>query len=183
MEQQTPPAGQPAPAQGGWGQPPAQPPAGWAQPQPQPSYRPSTTGLAKLGSLILILWGLLFTLLGGVTVAGGALFRDALRSMAGQDLEGGQFADALGAGLAIIGVIVLVIALAEVLVGIFSWRGSGFARVLGIIYGLLFGLTLLAGSLGAPTDGSNGGGVVGLVLAGSYLYTAFIFIVAYRSRA
>lgn len=183
MEQQTPPAGQPASAPSGWGPPPGQAPVGWVQP-PSPAGTGGTTALAKLGALILFLWGLLFTLLGLVAIAGGALFRDAIRSLS-PDLDVGQFGDVAGGFIVIVGVVILVIAIVEMLVGVFSFRGSGFARVLGILYGLFFGLFMLAGSLGSRDlgDGTAGGGTFGLVLAASYLYTAIVFVVAYRSKA
>jgi hypothetical protein len=172
MEQQTTPASQPAPESSSWV-------------QPDVARQGGTTLLAKLGGLILFVWGLLFTLLGGAAIAGGALFKDTLRNLAGQDLDAGQVGDVVGGAIVVVGVVVVVIAIVEMLVGIFSFRGGGFARVLGILYGLFFGLILLAASVG-PRDlgtGSASGGVLGLVLAASYLYTAIVFVVAYRSKA
>ena len=54
-----------------------------------------------------------------------------------------------------LGVVILVIGIVEVLAGIFSWRGSGWARVVGIIYGLLLGLLFVAGLFGPRSSVSD----------------------------
>ena len=97
-----------------------------------------------------------------------------------------RVADIAGGVIAGIGVVVLVIAVVEVLTGFLAWRGSGFARVLGILYGLVFGgLTLLAaaGSSGRAEVAGSGAGMVSLVVGLAYLYTAVIFIIRWRSPA
>ena len=97
-----------------------------------------------------------------------------------------RLGDLAGGVLAIFGIVILAVALVEIATGLFAWRGTGFARVVGILYGLVFGLGALLPVIGSSPTTANtdtGGGVaVLLVFAVGYLYTALVFIVRYRSR-
>jgi hypothetical protein len=159
---------------------PARPTTAWVMPA-EGSQRGAITGLAKLGALILILFGVLWTLIGlALIVLVG--FAKSLGDQTGISGLG----DLAGGVLAIFGIVILAVALVEIATGLFAWRGTGFARVVGILYGLVFGLGALLPVIGSSPTTANtdtGGGVaVLLVFAVGYLYTALVFIVRYRSR-
>ena len=182
MEQQA-PAGPPASPQG-WAPPPAPAPQGWAP--PATGARGGVTGLAKLGALVLFLFGLLFTLIGVLLLVAGAFITTLVADADIEGLSQGQLGDLLGAGIAIAAVIILVIAILEMLVGVFAWRGSGFARVMGILYGLFFGGFTLLGSVGGTRSAdvaTANGQILTIVIGALYLFIAIVFIVRYRSRA
>ena len=139
------------------------------------------TGLAKAAGLILIIFSLLWILVGAVlTFIGRTFFGNAdTRPDLGIDL------DALSAGIAVFGVVLLVLGIVQLLAGVFAWRGSGAGRVLGIIFGLLWGLLFLLGALGgvssSQTNEATASGLgFTLVLAVGYLYSAGALIFAWR---
>ena len=166
-----------------------QPPVGWVQ---APARQGGVTILAKLGALILFLWGLLFTALGGLAIALGAQFKGALESVVGAEALTSGVGNAIGGAIVVVGVVVIVGAVIEMLVGIFAWRGSGFARVMGILYGLFFGGLGVMGILGTASAGSSldelgvsaASPAIGqIIFTALYLYPAIVFILAYRSKA
>jgi hypothetical protein len=185
----------PPPPPAGWTAPPSAPPpsappppAVWAAAAPPPVRSGGVTGLAKLGALILFLMGILWSLIGLAFVVGGGFLTQILEGVEVEGLGEGVFGNIL-AGLAVgVGLVILVIAIMEAIVGILSWRGSGFARVMGILYGLLFGLGTLSSVMSASqvpeasADGA-GGGIVAIVIAIAYLYVAIVFIFRYRSAS
>ncbi|TMD31093.1 MAG: hypothetical protein E6I94_03450, partial [Chloroflexi bacterium] len=96
MEQQPqqPPAPASPPAQPAWGQPPAAPASQWVQPPTVAAARGSVTGLAKIGAVILILFGLLWTLFWGAVVVLGAALKGTF------DQFGTGVGDTLGGAVA-----------------------------------------------------------------------------------
>jgi hypothetical protein len=157
-----------------------QPQSGWVQPAPMVVQQGGSSGLAKLGAIILILFGLLTTLAGALIAVVATALRDALAT------DFVQLSDAFADAGVVIGIVVVVIGIVEVLTGIFAWRGSGWARVGGIIYGLLFGLLFLA-SVFAPratTADVNTGNTVATtaVAAIAYLFVAVVFLLRYRTE-
>jgi len=172
--------------------PPAQPsawvtpaaPTGWVAPVPAASQG-GVSGLAKLGALFLFLIGLFWGLIGLLALVAGELFRQLFENARMEGLEEGQLANFVGGAIIAIGVVILVVAVLEVLVGLFAWRGSGFARLLGVLYGLFFGVLSLLMATGASRSDSDaaGGGVVLLAFGLAYLYTAVVFIFRWRSPA
>jgi hypothetical protein len=142
------------------------------------------TGLAKLGALILIIFGILFALAGAVLLVVGREFETATID---PGLE--QYRDLFGRLAAGLGIVILAIAIVEIIVGIFAWRGSGFARFIGIIYGIIFGLLGLAGIAGSgttqpgTTPGTTTSSIVpAVIVAVAYLYVAVVFIFRFRRR-
>ncbi len=175
----------------GWGQPPAppaaagaapsawvQPQQGWVQPQAVATRGPVSL-LSKIGSLFLMVMGVLISLGGLAIVAGGGVLT-AIDDQSG-------FADAVGGAIAVFGVVIVVIGALQLLAGIGAWRGSGVGRVLGVIFGVLFGLIALGAGAARTTDATTGvsvgGGPVAIVIAAGYLYTAAVFIFVWRRRA
>jgi len=167
--------------------PPAAPPSAWIQPTPAVvRAQGGVTGLSKVGALFLFLVGLVWTLVGIVGVVAAGVFRSLVENMNLEGLEGvsqGQVADIFAGAVIGIALVILVIAIVEMLVGIMAWRGSGFARMLGVLYGLFFGLTGILAAQGATQSDQDTarGGLILLVLAAGYLYTAAVFAVRWRS--
>jgi ABC-type arginine/histidine transport system permease subunit len=127
--------------------------------------------------------GALWTLLGAVVVLGGA----ALKSI-GDQAGGTVVGDAFGGAVAGLGIVVLAIALVELIVGIAAWMGKEWARIVGIIYALIFGGGCLIVGLPALSAGNSdtnavGGALIILAFAAAYIYTLVVFAVRWRARA
>jgi hypothetical protein len=178
-QQTAPPA---AAAATGWQQPQSQ----WVQPAVYAPAQGGATGLAKVGSIVLILFGLLWTFFGVVIVAAVNTFIDLLRPQLDQISEN---AAETAANVAIgIGIVVLVIGVLHLMSGIFSWRAAGWARFVGIALGLVFGLLFLAGLLGPRAtqpiaEGAANPFATTAVAAIGYLYVAIVFLFRYRKTA
>lgn len=205
MDQQPPTTPQPSAPPEPAAPPPVQAASGWAQPPPPPPQAPSgwgqapaagtawvmpqdaaiqgaVTGLSKLGAVVLILFGALWTLIGLLFVLIGAGI-NSLGDSFGDPNGLVGLGDVVGGVLVGFGVVILAISLVEIATGVFAWRGNGPARVVGIAYGLLFGLGCLFSAVaGTRSDEARGGAVFLLVLAIGYLYTAAVFIVRWRQR-
>jgi hypothetical protein len=131
--------------------------------------------------VFLDVMGILLILGGLVVLVGGAALRD-IRDTAG-------LGDAIGGAMAVLGIIIAVIGVLQLLSGLFAWRGSSGGRAGGIIFGLLFGVFGLLGLISAlrvndlTDSGSTGGSLVfSLILAVGYLYTAAVFLFAFRQK-
>jgi hypothetical protein len=183
-EAAAPAAAEPA-APTGWVQPPPAPapaPGQWVMP-PAAVTRGGVTGPAKLGALVLIVFGVLWALLGVVIILSGSV----ITSLPGFGDQIGNLQLSSLTGIIVgVGIVILFIALVEVLAGIFAWRGSGLARFIGMVYGLVFGLgTLLsvAQASQASSADTRGGGLFLLVFAIGYLYVLAVFIFRWRRRS
>jgi hypothetical protein len=177
------PAAPPAPT--GWVQAPAAtppPPGQWVMP-PAVATRGGVTGLAKLGALVLIVFGVLWALLGVLIILSGSV----VTSLPGfGDQIGNITLSSLTSIIVGVGIVILFIALVEVLAGIFAWRGSGLARFIGMVYGFVFGLgTLLSVTQAGASDvqGAQGGSLFLLVFAVGYLYVLIVFLLRWRHSA
>jgi hypothetical protein len=186
MDQQ-PPQDAPVPAAPpatGWNQPPAAPASGWVQPTAAAALGP-VTGLAKIGAVVLIVNGILWTLFWGAIVLLGAAAKGSLDSLGG----GTALGDSIGGAIAAVGIFFVVIAVLELIVGVASWMGKGWARIGGIVYAILFGGVLLLSGLSALSAGNStgtntaGSALVILAFAIAYIYTLVVFAVRWRGRA
>jgi hypothetical protein len=186
MDQQPPPQPpQPSapPAQPAWGQPPAAPVTQWVQPTAVATRGP-VTGLSKVGAVILIANGILWTLLWGAFVVLGAAVMGSLDTIGGS-----AFKDTAGGAMAAVGIFFLVIAVLELIVGVGSWMGKEWGRIGGIVYSLVFGGVLLLFGLLAlatpTTDGANAtvGALIFLLFAAGYIYTLIVFAARWRGRS
>jgi hypothetical protein len=154
----------------------------WVRPSAAAARGP-VTGLSKIGAVILLINGILWTLIWGAVVALGAAAKGSLDSMGGT-----AFGDAVGGALAAVGIFFLVIAVLELLVGVGAWMGKEWGRIGGIVYSLLFGGVLLfsgLSALGARSDAANatGGALILLAFAAAYIYTLIVLAVRWRGRA
>lgn len=173
------------PAPSGWVQPAAPPPmppaSEWVMPAAA-AQQGGVSALSKVGALVLIVFGVLWAIFGALFVVAGNFIKDTINLS--QDY--GELGDAVAGVLLVFGIAILVIAIVEVLVGVFAWRGSGLARVLGVLYGLLFGLGSLFLVTGArQADAASGGSpaIVFVAFAVGYLYVVAAFIFRWRRPA
>ena len=158
----TPPPASTAP---GWAAPTPPPaPVNWAPPPAAPTGRLSTTGLAKAAGILLIAFGTLLGLFGLVFIAAAGASRDLSESVFGTTSAG-----TIGDFVAGVGIVIVVFAVIQIMGGIGSWRGNGWGRVIGLVYGVigtLLGIGTLAGSGSSVRQGSVGSGLFILAVYG-----------------
>jgi hypothetical protein len=129
-------------------------------------------------SIVLIVIGTLFTLLGLLVVIGGAL----LGSMADRpDLlaDFPELTGAVGGIVAIVGALVLGFGVIELLSGIFAMRGRGWARITAIAIAVVGGLFAFLGVIG-PRSGDGGGQALNLLLLVAYAFVVWAMASAGR---
>lgn len=171
MDQPQPPAAPQPPQQPQWTPPPQQP-MGWGAPgYGGPPVRPMGV---TLGSIYLLVLGVLESLVGGCTIVGGS----AISSLGGTDTTG--TAGAIAGFVAGIGIFVLVLGILQIVAGAGALGGRGWARWLGIVLSVIFAVLTLLGALGTMIGGNNGitSGLVSLIIGVLYALTAYAFIVA-----
>ena len=170
MDQPQPPAAPQPPQQPQWTPPPQQP-MGWGTPgYGGPPVRPMGV---TLGSIYLLVIGVLISLVGGCTIIGGS----AISSLGGSDTTG--TAGAIAGFVAGFGIFILILGILQIVAGAGALGGRGWARWLGIVLSIIFAIILLLGALG--TMASNNGitsGLVTLIIGVLYALTAYAFITA-----
>jgi hypothetical protein len=126
-----------------------------------------------LGSIYLLVMGILISLVGGCTIAGGSLFS----SLDNADTNGGF--GAFGGFIAGIGIFVLILGILQIVAGAGALGGRGWARWLGIVVAVIFAVLTILGALGSMTA-NNGitSGLVSLIIGVLYALTAYAFIMA-----
>lgn len=145
---------------------------GWGTPgYGGPPVRPMGV---TLGSIYLLVLGVLESLVGGCTIIGGSAFS----SLDSQDTSG-TFG-ALGGVIAGVGIFILVLGILQIVAGAGALGGRGWARWLGIVLSVIFAVLTLLGALGTMMSGSNGvtSGLVSLIIGVLYALTAYAFITA-----
>jgi len=155
------------PPQPQWSPPPP-PQAGWGMGGQMPPQRPMGV---TLGSIYLIVMGVLFSLGGAACAIGGG----AIGGLDIPELPG--VGGAIGGALLVGGIIVLVLGILQIAAGAGALGGKGWGRLLGIILAALFGLgALFSGVTAVSVDA--GSAVVPLVIGALYALTAFVLIQA-----
>lgn len=176
----------PAPA------PPAPlPPVGWQAPPVVVAAKGQRTSLALAAGILLILGGVAGILIGLlVAIVGGSVVSsiDFSQFNNSPDLKGAN-AGALASGVvAFIGAVVVAYSIAYLLAGVGVVRSSNWARVLGIILGIISGLLWLSGVANANhaqnVAGASGGGILFSVLAlGVHVYIVVALLFFWRNRS
>jgi hypothetical protein len=152
--------------------PPPQQPTGWGGPGYGGSpMRP--TGVT-LGSIYLIVMGVLTSLLGGCAAIGGAAF-----GQLGSGTDSASVFGGFGAFLAGLGIFILIIGILGIVAGAGALGGKGWGRWIGIVISIIFAILLILGGVGSLTA-TNGmtSGIVTLVLGVFYALTAWALIQA-----
>jgi hypothetical protein len=126
-----------------------------------------------LGSIYLLVMGVLESLVGGCTIVGGSAF-SSLDSQ-----TGGSGFGAIGGLIAGVGIFILILGVLQIVAGAGALGGRGWARWLGIVVSVIFAILALLGGLGGMTA-NNGmtSGLVGIIVGVLYALTAYAFIVA-----
>ena len=127
-----------------------------------------------LGSIFLIVMGVLTSLSGGCTVMGGALF-----GQIGSGTEVASPFGALGGILAGVGIVIVVLGIVSIVAGAGALGGKGWARWTGLILSVIFAVLLILGgvsSLGVQ-DGMTSA-ILFIVIGVLYALTAWAFIQA-----
>jgi len=179
---------QPGYQQPGYQQPgyPQQP--GWGQQQQtywntgaSVEYGYNTSILAIIAGVFLLLWGLLWTL-GGVALIALSNVTGLITDNLGQNL-----ADSIHNVVVVVGAVILIVGLLQLLSALGVWLHKGWARILGILFGILgtlFGLAAVAGAaqnrnISGISSSASGNSMVGsLIVLVSYAFILVILIIA-----
>jgi hypothetical protein len=152
--------------------PPAAPPAPSAPPAPAAPRRP---GSVTASGVLLIVLGLLIALFGVMAAIVGAAL-PALRSSPDFIDQVGTLPESFGTFVLLLGAILLAWGVAEVLAGAFVLQRRTWARIAGIVVGILGALAGLAGSL----PGQDGVNVLGLAISllwvAAHVYAILVLI-------
>jgi hypothetical protein len=177
-------------AQGGPGAPAsAQPAVAWAAPAAVVDVKGKRTFLAGIAGALLLVGGILGILLGLlVAFVGGAFFANFEQFGGGfpefPELEGADPGAVFGGVIAFIGFIVVAYSVAYLLAGIGVLRNSNWARVLGIVVGIISGLIWLSGVSNANLADAGGGAgsmifAVVMLAIHAYIVLALLFFAAF----
>jgi hypothetical protein len=126
----------------------------------EPAYEYGSSVLATLGGVVLVVFGLIALLLGGVvTVIGFAVDVEEVIEQANLSGEAARiFRDVWGIIIGV-GVGVLVVAILHIVSGIGVWAHKSWARFLGALFGLLgsvLGALAVYGALAGPQVTGDG---------------------------
>ena len=132
------------PQQPGWNQQPGYQQPGYPQQQPawgqQPTYWNAgaateygynTSILAIIAGVVLLLWGLLWTF-GGIALIAVSNATGLITDNLGQNL-----ADSIHNIIVVVGAVVLIVGLLQLLSALGVWLHKSWARILGILFGIL----------------------------------------------
>jgi hypothetical protein len=167
--------------------PAAPPPAvAWQAPPAAVAVKGQRTVLALIAGILLLLGGIGGGLLGLLVVVLGGSFVSSLGSNIG-DIPGynGDPAALVGGVFAFLGIVVIAYSLAYLLAGIGVIRNSTWARVLGIVVGIISGLIWLSGvsgTGGSDVPGAAGAGVFSIVLLAIHVYIVVALLFFWRTK-
>lgn len=173
--------------------PPPQPPAAWgAPPAPQPAVawgapaaaavpaKGKRTMLAAIAGILLLIGGIGGILIGLLIVVLGGAFATTFGDFPGMqdipELNGADPTAFVGTFVAFLGFIIVAYSVAYLLAGIGVIRNSTWARVLGIIVGIISGLIWLP-AVTNPGSITSAGGGQGSVITAIVFFAAHAYIV------
>jgi hypothetical protein len=165
----------------------APPPAvAWQAPPPAAPLKGQRTALAMVAGILLLLLAIGGGLLGLLIIVVGGTIISSLGTNIG-DIPGynGDPAALVTGVFAFIGVLIIAYSVAYLLAGIGVLRNSNWARVLGIVVGIISGLIWLGGITGGGSNGNAGGGAFAIILFGihAYIVVALLFFWRYKPTA
>jgi hypothetical protein len=166
------------------------PPVGWQAPPVVVATKGERSTLALAAGILLILGGIGGILLGLlVAIVGGSVVSslDFSRFNNVPDFNGADPGAVAGGVVAFLGAVVVAYSVAYLLAGVGVVRNSNWARVLGIILGIISGLFWLSGltsANSAQSTGGSGASVVFLILAiGIHVYIVVALLFFWRNRS
>lgn len=167
------------------------PPVGWQAPPVVVAAKGRRTSLALAAGILLILGGVAGILIGLlVAIVGGSVVSsiDFSQFSNSPDLKGANAGALAGGVVAFIGAVVVAYSIAYLLAGVGVVRSSNWARVLGIILGIISGLLWLSGLANANNAqnvaGASGGGILFTVLAlGVHVYIVVALLFFWRNKS
>jgi hypothetical protein len=164
------------------------PPVGWQPPPVAVAAKGERTTLAMAAGILLILGGIGGILLGLlVAIVGGTVISSLDFSQFNvPDLKGASPGAVAGGVVAFVGALVVAYSIAYLLAGIGVLRNSNWARVLGIIVGIISGVVWLSGLAGANNTqnaaGSAGAGLFSILALGIHVYIVVVLLFFWRSK-
>jgi hypothetical protein len=162
------------------------PPVGWQASPVGVATKGERTTLAMAAGILLILGGIGGILLGLlVAIVGGSVVSSLDFSQFSNipDLKGASPGAVAGGVVAFFGALVVAYSIAYLLAGIGVLRNSNWARVLGIVVGIISGLIWLSGLAGANnTQNAGGAGLFSGFALGIHLYIVVVLLLFWRSK-
>lgn len=165
------------------------PPVGWEAPPIAVATKGERTTLAMAAGILLLLGGIGGILLGLlVAIVGGSVVSslDFSRFQNVPNFNGASPGAVAGGVVAFFGALVVAYSVAYLLAGIGVLRNSNWARVLGIILGIISGLIWLSGLANANSAqnaaGSAGAGLFSILALGIHVYIVVALLFFWRSR-
>jgi uncharacterized membrane protein (DUF2068 family) len=168
----------------------AQPAVAWsAPPAVAVAVAGKRTTLAMAAGILLLLGGIGGILLGLlVAVVGGTVIRNLNFDQYGYfpELRGADPGAVAGGVVVFVGAIIAAYSVAYLLAGIGVLRTSNWARVLGIVVGIISGLIWLSGATNAAQvrdpSGAAGLGIFSIVMLALHVYVVVVLLFFWRSR-
>jgi hypothetical protein len=166
------------------------PPVGWQAPPVVVATKGQRTTLSLAAGILLILGGIGGILLGLlVAIVGGSVVSsiDFSRFNNVPDFNGADPGAVAGGVVAFFGAVVVAYSVAYLLAGIGVVRNANWARVLGIIIGIISGLIWLSGLANAGNaqnaPGASGGGILFSLLAlGVHIFIVVALLFFWRTK-
>jgi hypothetical protein len=166
------------------------PPVGWQPPPVVVAAKGERTTLALAAGILLILGGIGGILLGLlVAIVGGSVVSslDFSRFNNVPDFNGADPGAVAGGVVAFFGAVVVAYSIAYLLAGIGVVRNANWARVLGIILGIISGLIWLSGLANANNaqSGAASAGTLlfGILAVGIHVYIVVALLFFWRNRS
>jgi hypothetical protein len=167
----------------------AQPPVAWqAAPPPAVAVKGRRTALAAIAGILLLLGGIGGILLGLLIAVLGSTVIGSLGGQFGNipELNGADPAAVFAGVIAFFGLIIVAYSVAYLLAGIGVLRNSNWARILGLVVGIISGLIWLSGLTNAnqiPDASSARGSLLFSVIAlGIHVYIVVALLFFWRTK-
>lgn len=132
-------------------------------------------GMVTAAGIILIVLGAITLLFGAIFLLGAAIFTGAAGSIGEATDAPAGAATLLGAAgglLIVLAVLVLAWGVLDIVVGIKAMGGRSWARITGIVLGVI-GALLSLGSLAGSLEGGVQGVIINIALAAAYAFVIF----------
>jgi hypothetical protein len=147
----------------------------WPPGTPVSAFRVSRPGSVTATGVILIALGALIGLVGLIFTLGGMAW-SAIRASPEIARQYGQLPESFGLFILVLGIVLLAWATTELLAGIFAMRGRTWARIAGIVVGILGALAGIAGVV----PGNAGANALSLsissLFAGAHVYVIWVLV-------